>query len=283
LEKLRKRIQQIKKKRPGYGAMLDFYLKVRETEEKAKAVLKIEPIRLRKGWKDLLTKEGFPLLEKKDFPLDTESSVSLFQSLCRIGSETNPTMAEQVKKIQEAIENNKLDIKKLLKEGFQDQKIEAIANQLELDKKIFLFLIHNSVRPSIGASVEQLLHEINTDTWGKSSCPICGSLPHLSLLKEEVGKRYLLCSYCGHSWRTDRLSCPFCNNKEQESLHYFYGEGEKVYRIDLCDKCHQYIKTIDTRTIGDEDMTLEDLATLHLDLLASEKGYKRPVPTPWTM
>jgi FdhE protein len=283
MENLRKRIQQIKKKRPGYGAMLDFYLKVRETEEKAKAVLKIEPIRLRKGWKDLLTKEGFPLLEKKDFPLDTESSVSLFQSLCRIGSETNPTMAEQVKKIQEAIENNKLDIKKLLKEGFQDQKIEAIANQLELDKKIFLFLIHNSVRPSIEASVEQLLHEINTDTWGKSSCPICGSLPHLSLLKEEVGKRYLLCSYCGHSWRTDRLSCPFCNNKEQESLHYFYGEGEKVYRIDLCDKCHQYIKTIDTRTIGDEDMTLEDLATLHLDLLASEKGYKRPVPTPWTM
>jgi formate dehydrogenase maturation protein FdhE len=27
---------------------------------------------------------------------------------------------------------------------------------------------------------------------------------------------------------------------------------------------------------------LEDLSTLHLDLLASQKGYKRPVPNPWT-
>jgi FdhE protein len=281
MESLRKRIQQIKKKRPGYGAMLDFYLKVRETQKKTKAALRVDPIRLKKGWKDVLTKEGFPLLEKRDFPIDTEASVSLIQSLCRIGTETNPTMAEQVKRIQENIENNKLDVKKLLTEGFEDQKIEEIANRLGLDKRVFLFLIHNSVRPSLEAAVEQLLHEINTDTWEKNSCPICGSLPHLSLLKEEVGKRSLLCSYCGYSWRTDRLSCPFCDNKDQDALHYFYGEGEKIYRIDLCDKCHQYIKTIDTRTIGDEDMNLEDLATLHLDLLASEKGYKRPVPTPW--
>jgi FdhE protein len=282
MESLRKRIQQIKKKRPGYGAMLDFYLKVRETQKKTKAALRVDPIRLKKGWKDVLTKEGFPLLEKRDFPIDTEASVSLIQSLCRIGTETNPTMAEQVKRIQENIENNKLDVKKLLTEGFEDQKIEEIANRLGLDKRVFLFLIHNSVRPSLEAAVEQLLHEINTDTWEKNSCPICGSLPHLSLLKEEVGKRSLLCSYCGYSWRTDRLSCPFCDNKDQDALHYFYGEGEKIYRIDLCDKCHQYIKTIDTRTIGDEDMNLEDLATLHLDLLASKKGYKRPVTNPWT-
>ena len=29
------------------------------------------------------------------------------------------------------------------------------------------------------------------------------------------------------------------------------------------------------------DPSLEDLATLHLDLLASQKGYQRPVPNPW--
>jgi hypothetical protein len=30
------------------------------------------------------------------------------------------------------------------------------------------------------------------------------------------------------------------------------------------------------------DPILEDLATLHLDILASEKGYQRPVPNLWT-
>jgi formate dehydrogenase maturation protein FdhE len=35
------------------------------------------------------------------------------------------------------------------------------------------------------------------------------------------------------------------------------------------------------RKIEEIDPALEDLATLHLDILASQKGYKRPVPNPW--
>jgi hypothetical protein len=53
LEKLKKRIQQIKKKRPGYGEILDFYQKVKEAQDQVKARLKIDPIRLKKEWKEL--------------------------------------------------------------------------------------------------------------------------------------------------------------------------------------------------------------------------------------
>jgi FdhE protein len=281
LENLKKRIQQIKKRRPGYGEILNFYQKVKEEQEKIKASLTTDPIRLKKEWKDLLAKEGFLLIEKKDFPLDIEASFSLFQSLCEIGKEANPYMAEQVRKIEENIGKNRINLKGLFKEGVYEEKVEQIAKELGLDKKVFFFLIHNSIRPSIEAAVEQLLNELNTETWTKGYCPVCGSLPQLSLLKEEVGKRFLVCSYCGCQWQTDRILCPFCNNKDQESLHYFTAEGEDTYRIDLCDKCHQYIKTIDLRTIGEIDPSLEDLATLHLDVIASQKGYKRPVPNPW--
>ncbi len=107
-------------------------------------------------------------------------------------------------------------------------------------------------------------------------------LPYLALLKGEGGKRYLLCSYCGYEWRIDRLFCPFCGNKDQRSLQYFFGEGKESYRIDTCDQCKQYIKTIDLREMQLIDPGLEDLATLHLDLIASKKKYKRPVPNPWT-
>jgi formate dehydrogenase maturation protein FdhE len=58
-------------------------------------------------------------------------------------------------------------------------------------------------------------------------------------------------------------------------------EGENACRIDLCEKCHQYIKTIDARVIEVLDASLEDLATLHLDLVASKKGCRRPVSNPW--
>ncbi len=282
LEKIEKRIEQIKKKRPGYGEILDFYQKVKEAQDKVKASLKIDPIHLKKEWKELLSKEGFSLIQKEDFPVDTDASTQLFQNLCQIGKEANPHMAEQVKKVKEAIDNKRIDLKKLLKEGVGEQKIEKIADESGLDKKVFPFLIQNSAKPSIEAGMEQLRGELDPETWLKGYCPMCGSLPSLSLLKEEVGKRYLFCSFCGYQWRIDRLFCPFCENKDQESLHYFYGEGEETHRIDLCQKCHQYIKTIDYRNLQESDPVLEDLATLHLDLLASQKGYKRPVPNLWT-
>ena len=283
MEKLRARVQQLKKKRPGYGEILDFYQKVKEAQDKVKASLKIGPIKLKKEWKELLAKEGFSLIQKEDFPVDIEVSIKLFQSLCQIGKEANSHMAEQVEKINEAIDSKKIDLKKLLKMGANEKKIEQVAAEFELDKKVFAFLVWNSIKPSIEAGMEQLRSELDSETWLKGHCPVCGSLPHLSLLREEVGKRYLICSFCGYSWRMDRLICPFCNNKEQEFLQYFCGEGEETYRINLCNKCHQYIKTIDLRILGELDPSLEDLATLHLDILASQKGHKRPVPNPWTI
>jgi FdhE protein len=281
LDRLTDRIQQIKEKRPGYGKILDFYQSVKEAQEKAKASLKIESRQLRKEWKKLLSEQGFSLIQKEDFPLDIESSVRLFESLCQLGSKANPHMAAQIKKIKEAIRDKKIDLKKSLASGSKGRRMEERVEELGLDKNVFLFLIQASLRPSIEAGVEQLRRGLDSETWLKGYCPLCGSLPSVSLLKEEVGKRYLLCSYCGYQWRADRISCPFCENKDQESLHYFFGEGEETHRIDLCDKCHQYIKTIDTRTLQASDPILEDLSTLHLDLLASQKGYKRPAPNPW--
>lgn len=269
----------MKKKRPAYKEILSFYQKVREEQEKSKSSMKIKPIPLKKEWKDLLTKEGFSLLEKKDFPIDLEASAALFRSLCEIGKGTTPRMTDETEKIGELLHHKKMDLKKAFTE---EAKIDYFADKFGLDKKVFGFLIRESLRPSIEAVAEKLLGEIDSQTWLKGVCPVCASLPYLSLLKETEGKKFLICSFCGHLWRSERIFCPFCGNKEQPLLNYFYAEGEESYRIDTCDQCHQYIKTVDARNIEILDPALEDLATLHLDLLATQKGYKRPVPTPWT-
>jgi FdhE protein len=282
LKKLKSRIEQLKKKRPGYGKILDFYQKVKEVQDKSKTSLRIDPTKLKKEWKELLTKEGFSLIQKEDFPMDIQGSSKLFQTLCQIGKEANLHMAEQVRKIEEAIESKRLDLRKLFKQGVKEEKVEQVVNEFGLDKKVFSFLIQSSTKPSIEAGMERLRSEVDSEAWLKGYCPICGSPPSLSLLKEETGKRYLLCSYCGYEWRIDRLLCPFCNNKDQKSLHYLFAEGEEGHRIDICEKCHQYIKTIDYRKLEESDPVMEDLATLHLDILASQKGYKRPIPNPWT-
>jgi len=281
LERLRKRTQDLKKKRPGYEKMLDFFEGIIEEQEKIKPSLKLESISLKKEWKRLLTKEGFPLLQKEDFPLDVDASFKLFQSFCEMAEEANPVLAEQAKKVRKALEMKKLDLTDLLKKGFKEKKITEKAEELGIDSRIFLFLLQNATKPSIEAGMKQIQKDIESEHWSKGICPVCGSLPHLSLLREEIGKRFLLCSYCGHPWPAERFLCPFCESRDQDSLHYFYAEGEEAYRIDVCEKCRHYIKTIDTRKMDPIDPQLEDLATLHLDLLATRKGYQRPVPSPW--
>jgi len=101
----------------------------------------------------------------------------------------------------------------------------------------------------------------------------------LSLLKEE-GESVISFAPLRLSMENRSIVLPFCNNREQKSLQYFCGEGEEAYRIDLCDKCRQYIKTVDYRNLEESDPVLEDLATLHLDILASQKDIRDRSPTP---
>jgi FdhE protein len=102
----------------------------------------------------------------------------------------------------------------------------------------------------------------------------------MAKLKNEEGvegARFLVCSSCGYEWRFMRLKCPFCENKEHERLRYFYIEKEgRAYRVDVCEKCKRYIKTLDTKELGEEVIPLiEDIGTLHLDILAQNEGYTR--------
>jgi FdhE protein len=282
LATLRERAQQLKEKRPGYGAVLDFYMLVRESQATSKASVRVGPVKVNSDGKELSPEEGLPLVEKVDLPIDMEASIDLFRSLCRLGSAANPHIATQVEKIDQALLDCTINLKSLLAGSWKEESIEQVAADRGFDARVLSFLIQSSTRPSIEAGMEKLRSEVDSETWRKSHCPVCGSLPSLNLLKGEGGKRYSLCSYCGYQWRIDRLSCSVCCNKEQGSLKYFYGEGEEAYRIDLCDKCHHYIKTIDYRNLEESDPSLEDLATLHLDVLAARKGYKRSVPSPWT-
>ena len=280
--KLSERIKELKGKRPAYGPMLDLYQKIREEQERVRASLEVESIHLKKEWRELLTKEGFPLLQKKEFPLDLEASVGLFHTLCGIAKETNPFLSGQVNKIEEALKSRKPGLKEWLEQGWDEKRIEKVAENLGVAPKVFMLLLQASLKPSVEATVTQLRSEIDAEAWFKGSCPVCASLPWLSLFREETGKRFLQCSFCGYQWRMERLACPYCGNTDPRSLHYFSGEGEETRRIDLCDQCHQYIKTIDFRTSDVFEPVLEDLATLHLDLLASQRGYHRPVANLWT-
>ena len=111
---------------------------------------------------------------------------------------------------------------------------------------------------------------------------MCGDIPNLARLsKDEEGKRYLWCYTCDMEWGFQRICCPFCGNTDHTKLKFFTTNHREELRIDVCDKCKGYVKTIDERKMKDEDQTFyikENISSLFLDMVAEEKGYMIQLP-----
>jgi FdhE protein len=282
LEKLKKEIKRHKEKNPAYEKILAFYEKIREKQLDVTPTLSVSPIDTKDNIKKLQAKEGFPLINKEDFTIDIPSSVILFESLCTIAKDVTSKMNEDIQKIEEAVTGNRLHLDELLLKHSDNLYQEQITKELKINKPILQFLVHMSILPSIHANIEKLKDHVDLKNWDMGYCPICGSFPKMSELKGEGGKRHFQCSFCGFIWPGQRIKCPFCDNQDHKKLHYFYAKGHNVYRVELCEQCKQYIKTVDKRNLDYEpDLDLEDIATIHLDILASQKGFTRPVPSPW--
>jgi FdhE protein len=113
------------------------------------------------------------------------------------------------------------------------------------------------------------------EQWGRGWCPTCGALPLSAQIVpgESARPRFLACGCCGTRWRYKRIGCPFCGTDAQERLGILQVEGEERLRIDVCGECRGYVKTYTDE--GDEELFLADWPTLHLDVLALERGFQR--------
>ncbi len=108
-------------------------------------------------------------------------------------------------------------------------------------------------------------------------CPVCGAQPVVALLREEAhgAKRSLVCGFCLTEWRTGRIECLACGETRFETLSVFRAEELPAARLDACDACRTYVKTIDLTKDGTAVPIVDDIATLALDLWARERGYRR--------
>ena len=112
------------------------------------------------------------------------------------------------------------------------------------------------------------------DRWLRRYCPTCGALPAMAqLVGADPGrKRLLACGRCGTRWQFKRTACPFCDT-DSRRLASVAIEGEPALRIDHCESCGGYLKTYDGE--GNETLLLSDWSSLHLDLIAHDRGLKR--------
>jgi formate dehydrogenase maturation protein FdhE len=119
--------------------------------------------------------------------------------------------------------------------------------------------------------------ESNAQTIPSSNCPFCYEKPLVGVLRPEGdgGKRSLICSMCATEWPCGRILCVACGEHAVEKLAVFSSEQFAHVRIEACDTCHRYIKTVDLTKTGRAVPVVDELATLPLNLWAADQGYTK--------
>jgi FdhE protein len=113
-------------------------------------------------------------------------------------------------------------------------------------------------------------------------CPVCGTLPVASVVRADPrsqGFRYLHCALCATEWHMVRVKCSHCYTT-QGITYQSIENGPPGIRAECCDTCHTYRKILYQEEDGHIEPVADDLASLALDLLLSEGGYRRGSTNP---
>jgi len=226
--------------------------------------------------------DGRPLVDDTNFYVDAQAAMSFLQELLeQLEQSQPPNQMDDFPKLKAAMKNEAFDLTAFLQNFLKEKKdyFAELAGSIgvKLERLIFiaraidlpLLEVHRDIlRPNSIASVSD---------WLRPYCPTCGSLPAMGRLEKEVGQRFLWCSVCNSQWQFHRLQCPFCLNADQTRLRYFFTDEASPYRVDVCDNCLRYLKTVDDRKLEAERqavMPVEELLSLSLDELAKNEGYQ---------
>lgn len=155
--------------------------------------------------------------------------------------------------------------------------VSSLAQSRQLDAGLLWTLAQNTLKPALQAWCRQLEPLARDLDWPRGYCFVCGAAATLAQLQDNAEGKHLRCGMCGADWSFPRLRCMYCGNSRQDTLSYLYSEGQRdKVRIEVCDECGGYLKVVTSFSpLSPEMLPVEDLATLHFDFIAQERGYAR--------
>jgi formate dehydrogenase accessory protein FdhE len=113
-------------------------------------------------------------------------------------------------------------------------------------------------------------------------CPTCGGLPWIAARRAESdadgARRSLGCALCGGEWTFSRIRCPGCGEEDAARLPSFRTETHPAVRIEACEACRRYVKSLDLTADGRVVPEVDDLVSLSMDLWAGSQGFTRLEP-----
>ena len=117
------------------------------------------------------------------------------------------------------------------------------------------------------------------------ACVFCGSGAWIASRRIPPGPgtgegalRMMHCALCSFSWQIGRILCPACGEQDPEKLPSFTAPQHAGVRVEACETCKMYVKSIDLTLDARRVPEIDELVALSLDLWAVSQGYERLEP-----
>lgn len=273
-EEIATALEKARAKQPLLVELLGFYEKL--LREQHASPVDLRPVAFDETILRARHARGQALLRRDEFPLDLPSAATLLQRLCQLAKERSDAVRVAAEEIESAVASGALNLPELLRGTVAEEGYAfAVADQLALDPELLNTLAEASIRPSIQAWANTIGSLVKHERWLKVICPVCGSEPRFAELRgqELAAVRYLHCGFCGFSWPSRRLGCPFCENTDHTRLQTLIIENHLPCKLEVCEVCRRYLKVVDNKEFIGLIPEVEVLASPHLDVAAMERGY----------
>jgi FdhE protein len=120
---------------------------------------------------------------------------------------------------------------------------------------------------------------------GDGVCPACGGAPVASAIvgwKGAHGTRFCTCSLCATQWHVVRIKCVLCESTAGIAYEEL-DSGPDTVKAETCENCHSYMKILHQHKNPQLEPVADDIATLGLDILLRETGYRRGAVNPFLL
>jgi len=120
---------------------------------------------------------------------------------------------------------------------------------------------------------------------GDGVCPACGGAPVASAIvgrQGAHGTRFCTCSLCATQWHVVRIKCVLCESTKGIAYQALDGAPDTV-KAETCENCHGYVKILQQQKNPELDPVADDIATLGLDILLRQGGYRRGAVNPFLL
>jgi FdhE protein len=120
---------------------------------------------------------------------------------------------------------------------------------------------------------------------GDALCPVCGGPPVVSVIvgwPQAANTRYCACSLCQTWWHYVRIRCTCCGTTKGIGYKEIEGSPNGV-QAETCEECHSYVKILHQHKHPELEPVADDVATMGLDMLVREAGYRRGAINPYLL